>query len=225
MSNMSAVHGGVEAYILKAPMYFDGARYDYVGALPVNPEAKILEIGCSNGATGALALSRGKCGVYCGVEISDRAAEIARQRITSVVQGDIEKIDLPWEPDTFDVLVLSEVLEHLVDPWTTLRKLRRAVKSGALVFASSPNVCQYRVLAMLLRGDWTLTDFGVMDRTHLRWFTPNTYAAMFASSGYVVDSVGELVPLGVMARLVNRATLGHLRHLFVRQIDLRAHCP
>ncbi len=225
MSNLSAVDNAVGAYASKALTYFSGARYDYVGALPVNPDAKILEVGCGNGGSGALALSQGKCGTYCGVEICDGPAEIARARITTVIHGDIEEIELPWEPRTFDVLILSEVLEHLVDPWRTLRKLRPAIKAGGLVFASSPNVSQYRVLAMLLRGDWTLTDCGVMDRTHLRWFTPKTYAGLFAASGYVVDSVHELMPFGVMARLANLATMGRLRHLFVRQINLRAHCP
>jgi 2-polyprenyl-3-methyl-5-hydroxy-6-metoxy-1,4-benzoquinol methylase len=219
------VHGGVEAYSTKAAEYFANARADYVAELPPNIHAKILEVGCGDGGTGVLALSKGKCAFYCGVEIFQAAADKARERITEVLVGDIEKLDLPWDPGTFDALILSEVLEHLIDPWATLRKIRPLMKPGGLVFASSPNVAHHRLVTMLLRGDWSLTDVGVMDRTHLRWFTPKTYAAMFESCGYTVDSLLELSPLSKKARVASALTLGRLRHVFIRQIDLRAHCP
>lgn len=214
---------GPQAYSAKDTGYFSGARFDYIARLPKNPNARILEIGCADGATGAHALSEGKCGVYCGVELFPDAAEKARQKINDVVLGNIEEIELPWAPGTFDVLILSEVLEHLADPWATLRKLRPLLKANGLAFASSPNVSHYRIIKMLLSGEWTLADRGVMDRTHLRWFTPKSYRELFTSSGYVVDSVQELVPLGARARAVNFLTLGRFKHLFVRQITLMAH--
>lgn len=218
-------HGGIEAYSAKASGYFAAARYDYVAELPPNRNAKILEIGCGEGETGALALSEGKCGFYCGVEICRKAAQKAKEKISQVLLGDIEKLELLWQPATFDVLILSEILEHLVDPWRTLRKIRPLMKAGGLVFASSPNVSHYRVISMLLRGEWTLTDFGVMDRTHLRWFTPKTYAELFESCGYCVDLVRELTPLSKKARVANVLMFGRLQHLFISQINLKAHCP
>jgi SAM-dependent methyltransferase len=107
--------------------------------------------------------------------------------------GDIEVIDLPWSPATFDALIMSEVLEHLRDPWETLRKLQPLLKPGGRVFASSPNVANQRILRMLIDGRWRLDDSGPMDATHLQWFTPSTYAAMFATCSFVVDSVGPVV--------------------------------
>jgi 2-polyprenyl-3-methyl-5-hydroxy-6-metoxy-1,4-benzoquinol methylase len=216
--------GGAEAYSSKTAAYFAGARQDYVAELPRNASARVLEIGCSDGGTGSFALSEGKCGFYCGVEISERAAAMARERISEVVVGDIEKLDLPWGEGTFDVLILSEIVEHLVDPWAALRKLRPLMKPGSLVFASSPNVSHYGVISMLLRGEWNLTDFGLLDRTHLRWFTPKTYREAFESCGYSVDRVRELRLFGKKVRAVNLVTFGRFRHLFMTQIDLRAHC-
>jgi 2-polyprenyl-3-methyl-5-hydroxy-6-metoxy-1,4-benzoquinol methylase len=213
----------MEAYSAKAAEYFANARVDYVAELPPNPSAKILEIGCGEGGTGAIALSEGKCGFYCGVEIFQKAAAKARERISQVLVGDVEKLELPWAPRTFDVLILSEVLEHLTDPWTTLQRLHPLLKPGGLVFASSPNVSHYRVVVMLLRGEWNLADSGIMDRTHLRWFTPKTYWALFESTGYRVNSVRELSPLTRKAQVVVRLSFGHLKHLFISQIDLRAH--
>ena len=83
-------------YDLKDDSYFAMARNDYVAELPANPEAAILEIGCSNGATGALALAEGRCGRYCGVELFEEPAAVARERLTEVVVGDVEELELPW---------------------------------------------------------------------------------------------------------------------------------
>jgi 2-polyprenyl-3-methyl-5-hydroxy-6-metoxy-1,4-benzoquinol methylase len=213
------------AYTAKPPMYFQGARPDYVSALPANSQARILEIGCGEGGTGYLALKEGRCRTYCGVELMPSAAEKAKQRITEVVIGNIEEIGLPWASDSFDALILSEVLEHLVDPWALLKKMWPLLKPGGMVFASSPNVSNHRIIRMLLRGEWNLTEMGVMDKTHLRWFTPHSYQAMFESCGYVVDSVGPGGTLSLKAKLLSALTLGWLRNFFIMQIDLRAHRP
>ena len=215
---------GVEAYSFKNAAYFAGARHDYVSELPRNVSGKILEVGCANGMTGALALSEGKCGYYCGIEICEGPAENAKSKINEVLLGNVETLELPWDPGTFDALILSEVLEHLVDPWTALRKLRPLLKSGALVFASSPNISYYRVISMLAGGKWTLTDFGPMDRTHLRWFTPDAYRNLFESCNYHVDGVREHQPLGKKAQVIDLLTFGRFKYLFIEQIDLRAHC-
>lgn len=216
--------GGIEAYPLKNEAYFAGARHDFVAELPQNARGKILEVGCASGLTGALALSEGKCGHYCGIEVCQMPAENAKYRINEVLIGNVETLELPWAPGTFDALILSEVIEHLVDPWTTLRKLHPYLKSGGLVFASSPNISYYRVVWMLLGGKWTLTDFGPMDRTHLRWFTPSAYRELFESCNYQVDDVREHQSLGKKAQVIDRLTFGRFKHLFMEQIDLRAHC-
>jgi 2-polyprenyl-3-methyl-5-hydroxy-6-metoxy-1,4-benzoquinol methylase len=217
------VRGG--GYDLKDTSYFAMAREDYVAALPDSEEASILEVGCSNGATGALALEQRKCVRYCGVELFEGPAAAARARLTEVVQGDVEEIELPWPPESFDALILSEVLEHLRDPWAVLARLRDLLRPGALVFASTPNVAHREIILMLLRGRWELRSYGALDATHLRWFTPSSLRAAFEAAGYVVDSVGPLGPLGPGSRIVDRALRGHARHLWHRQIDLRAHVP
>ncbi len=215
-------NSGLEAYSAKTPAYFTGARRDYVSELPLNPNANILEIGCGEGGTGLLALSEGRCKSYCGVEICKEVAERAQPRISQIVIGNVEELELPWQPESFDALILSEVLEHLVDPWRVLRKLHPLLKPGALVFASSPNVAHYKTITMLVRGQWALDDMGRMDRTHLRWFTPKTYKELFESCGFTVNSLRELLPLRPKARLFLFFSLGHLRHLFMAQMDVRA---
>src|SRR5690606_3738400 len=117
-----------------------GERRDIIDRLPRDPSRRILEIGCGDGATGAYARAQGKCGEYVGVALFPAAAELARKAIDEVHVGDIENFDPPWPDQHFDVLIASEVFEHLVDPWKVLRRLRRLLPPGGLVFASSPNI-------------------------------------------------------------------------------------
>ena len=159
-------------YAGKPRAYFSAARSDFVRQLPRDPEAAILEIGCGTGATGALALSQGRCGHYVGVELFESAAEEARTVLSEVVTGDVETMTFDWQPASFDAIILSEVLEHLVEPGRTLRNLARFVRPGGIVMASSPNVSHWRVIGELVNGRFNLDDRGVFDRTHLRWFTP-----------------------------------------------------
>ncbi len=209
------------AYANKGAAYFGSERADYVAELP--PRAHVLEIGCGSGATGVSALSQGRAASYRGVELEPSAGMDAAAQLTEVIVGDVEAIDLPWSPGSFDALILSEVLEHLRDPWATLRKLRPLLKSGALIYASSPNVAHQRIIRMLIGGDWRLEKEGPMDETHLRWFTPSSYAAMFTECGYAVDTVQPLSPLTKKQRMISAFT--RRPYLFWWQIDLRAHVP
>lgn len=212
----------VQSYDAKADEYFGGVREDIVARLPDNPSARILEVGCARGGTGALALERGKCAEYVGVELHEPSASEARSRLTDVLAGDIEAIDLPFPPESFDAVIASEVFEHLVDPWKVVEKLARHLKPGGLFFASSPNISHYRVIGQLIRGRWRHTDVGVMDRTHLRWFTPEAYAKMFIDAGFEIRSIGPLVPSGGRVRMLNALTRNAFRHVFWVQIDLMA---
>ena len=212
------------SYDHKAEDYFAGARRDFIEILPRSGSASILEIGCGTGDTGALALRDQRCARYCGVELVPEVAEQATSKLSEVVVGDIERIRLPWDPGSFDALIMSEVLEHLADPWTVLRRLRPLMRPGALVLASSPNVSHGSVIWGLVRGEFTLTDEGLMDRTHLRWFTPSSYRQMFEDCGFVVDRAFALNRQERLARLVDFLSRGRLSHLFWYQTNVHGHC-
>lgn len=210
------------SYATKPAHYFAGARADFVEDLPDSSTASILEVGCGSGSTGRLAIARGKCARYCGIELNLQAASAAAHELHEVVHGNVETVELPWAPEQFDALIMSEVLEHLVDPWSTLRKLHPLLKPGGVVIAGSPNVAHYRVIVMLLRGDWQLNDSGLMDRTHLRWFTPRTYERLFIETGYEVLSTILIGQDGLKARIASRLLFGRLDWLWARQIKVKA---
>lgn len=211
-----------ELYELKGPTYYTGVRSDWVNFLPVNKEARLLEIGCGTGDTGQYAITQDRCGFAVGIELNERAAETARTKLSEVICGNIETIPLPFKGQTFDLLFMSEVLEHLVDPWGVLRKLRPFMKPGALIFASSPNVSNFKVLRMQIIGDWALKTHGVMDKTHLRWFTPRSYRRMFEECGYQVTHVGAVEKFSFKKTVLSKLTLGKLDHLLIVQINIVA---
>jgi 2-polyprenyl-3-methyl-5-hydroxy-6-metoxy-1,4-benzoquinol methylase len=212
-------------YERKPAEYFSGARADWISLLPENLEAKILEIGCGAGGTGALAIHERKCGWFAGIELMESPAKRAREVLSEVLCGNVETIHFPWKEQTFDVLFMSEVLEHLADPWEALRRLKSLLKPGALVFASSPNVAHFSTIKMLLSGRWDLGDWGMRDRTHLRWFTPKSFRDLFQACGFKVDDVRPHVALRWKSRLAVALMLGRGSHLFHQQIDLQAHVP
>ena len=119
-------------YLAKHEQYFAGVRLEFIKDLPDDADAAILEIGCGSGGTGRLAIASGKCAKYCGVELNLHAAKAAAQHLHEVIQGDVEMLQLPWPPGCFDAIIMSEVLEHLVDPWSTLRRLYPLLKPGGL---------------------------------------------------------------------------------------------
>ncbi len=211
----------VTAYEGKATTYFSNARSDFVRLLPRDTSARVLEIGCGTGATGALAMARGRAGHYVGVELMENVAAQAREVLPEVHVGDVERMEFDWQPAAFDALILSEVLEHLVEPGRLLRRLARYVRPGGMVLASSPNIAHWKVLRELANGRFNLADQGVFDRTHLRWFTPATFVGMFEEAGFRVDHVGPVNPFSPRVELISRWTSGRFDHLFMTQISIQ----
>lgn len=209
-------------YAVKPASYFSNARADFVDRLPRDPSAQILEVGCGNGATGVLALSEGCCGRYVGVELFEGAAAEAREVLSEVVTGNVETLEFSWQPASFDAMIFSEVLEHLVEPGKTLRRLARFVRPGGMLLASSPNVAHWRVIRELAMGRFNLEDQGVFDRTHLRWFTPETFAGLAESAGFQVEELGPVTPFSSRTELISRLTGGRFDHLFMTQIAMVA---
>ena len=210
------------AYQSKDQRYFAGARDDMIAELPFDPTASILEIGCGSGETGALALERGRAQRYVGIELMAEPAVVAAGRLSRVIVGDVEEIDMDFQPAEFDGLILSEVLEHLRDPEALLASLHRFVRPQGVVLASSPNVAHWKVLRELIAGRFPQADRGVFDRTHLRWFTPESFAAMFERAGYSVVSIRPVRRFSARQRLISRLSGGRLDHLVMSQISLAA---
>lgn len=153
-----------------------------------NNLSRVVEVGCSSGS-----LAKAYVGVnpdcqYTGIEIDAEYAEVARQFCSEVVLGNIEHFD---EESFFrlfpsDCWIFADVLEHLYDPWSLLKRIRSQLAPDALIIACIPNAQHWFIQASLNSGLFRYQDSGLMDRTHIRWFTRITMFEMFESSGFKI---------------------------------------
>jgi SAM-dependent methyltransferase len=159
-----------------------------VDAVPAR--ARTLDVGCATGYLAAELRGRG-CEVF-GVEADPAAATVARDRCAEVVVGDVEAAacrETLGALGPFDALVCGDVLEHLRDPWETLRFLVTLLAPGGRAVLSVPNVAHWTGRRALLRGRFPYAEHGLFDRTHLRFFTRASAHALAHASGLRV--VGE----------------------------------
>lgn len=186
----------------ESKLFFDKQRHDYFSnprkdILPLLPDniQKVLEIGCGQGATLQWIQTIRDCEKVVGVELFPEAVAIAKNRLDSVIQGNIENMELPFEDNEFELILCLDVLEHLVDPWDVLNKLAALLKPGGSLISSIPNVKHYKViLPLLFLGRWNYVDSGILDKTHLRFFTRKTAIGLIESSGLRVDKMYTLGP-------------------------------
>ena len=142
---------------------------------------RVLDLGCAAGGLAALLKQRGPVEVV-GVEHDAAYAAAARARCDRVVHADVEALD-PAELGRFDCLVAADVLEHLVDPWTTLRRYAELLEPHGTAVVSLPNVAHWSTYAALARGTWPRNPEGIHDATHLRWFTLRDARELLAQAG------------------------------------------
>ncbi len=171
--------------------YADNPRMELMGLLDF-PFRDVLEIGCGGGATGAAIKREHHAVKYFGVELDPDAVTSARRVLDRVVRGDIERMsledyDIPKQG--FDLIIIADVLEHLYDPWKVLRMLREYLRPGGAVVASIPNTQNIRLVRNLVQGFWTYSEHGLLDATHIRFFTLTEIGKLFNGSGFVIDQL------------------------------------
>lgn len=157
---------------------------------------RVLEVGCATGYFTKVLAERG-CKVI-GMEIEPEAAKLAEQWAERVVVGNADDSE-PWDlvdDESFDVITFGDVLEHLRDPLIVLRRAVTKLKPAGFIVTSLPNIAHGDVRLSLLRGAFRYSDTGLLDRTHVRFFTLETVRELLAEAGLVVvDSQRVVVPL------------------------------
>ena len=155
----------------------------------VGGHKSVLDVGCATGYL-AQALAQRGCTVS-GIEMDPTAAAIAEPLLDQLVVGDLSTLDLAesFGERRFEVIVLGDVLEHLVEPEVVLRRLIGLLAPGGAFVISIPNVAHGSVRLMSLLGRWEYRDRGLLDRTHLRFFTRASLRDLLRSAGLVATQV------------------------------------
>ena len=169
----------------------------YVGPRPdllalMSPDwSRALDVGCAEGALGSALKGDNPDGKITGIELDPDMASVARSRLDRVLSVDAMTAldDLTAAGEEFDLVCCGDVLEHLEDPWTALRKIRALCPRGEVV-VSLPNIGHWTTLfSLAVRGYWPYRDRGIHDRTHLRFFARNNLRELFRGAGFTDISI------------------------------------
>jgi len=179
--------------MLDAEVHMHTLKPDYapVGLLEMvaSPPARILDVGCFCGGSGRWLKARfPHCGIS-GIEMLDSAAAIAAEAYDHVITGPIEQIDFAANgltPGSMDAIIAADVLEHLYNPWKALQRLRPLLAPGGAIYISVPNIRNLNILVGLAKGHWNYAGAGILDITHIRFFTRAQAVEMLEQTGWKV---------------------------------------
>jgi SAM-dependent methyltransferase len=158
---------------------------------PILPDrmGSVLEVGCGTGATMSWLRSNRPVDYAMGVEIVPEMAAEARSVFDKVICSNIEAAQLALDR-RFDVVIALDVLEHLVDPWTSVRKLSNLLADDGFFLASIPNAAHWTLaFPLFFHGSWDYKPDGILDKTHLRFFSEETARSLFEDNNFTFEQL------------------------------------
>jgi 2-polyprenyl-3-methyl-5-hydroxy-6-metoxy-1,4-benzoquinol methylase len=173
-------------YSDKKNEYFESTRPEIQNFLPIKIK-RLLDVGCGGGMVSWTAKQRLGIEYIAGIEVFEEAAKKAGERLDKVLVGDLESIDLDFPEGYFDCILCADSLEHMTDPWKALNKLTRYLDKEGRMVVSLPNIQNIIPLSKIIFNRLEYSDDGILDRTHLKFFTLHTMQKMFSDAGLIIE--------------------------------------
>ncbi|UCF15476.1 MAG: class I SAM-dependent methyltransferase [Phycisphaerales bacterium] len=187
--------------------YYKQRRPEMLKYVPASVK-RTLDLGCAAGNFSELIKTEYDAECW-GVEMDHQAAQIASTKLDKIIAADVTQCleDLP--DNYFDCVICNDILEHLADPFGLLIDLKKKMTVDGIVIASFPNIRYCRILFdLVMRGNWDYKEHGILDKTHLRFFTHNSILKMFPALGYELLTIEGLEPdPSALSRLVKFVNL------------------
>ena len=200
--------------------YYARAR-TWPSIFDIRSGTKILDVGCGKGNLGAY-LQTTYGSEVTGLEIIKDNFHVASTVLHEAHLGDIESMDMSVLGSRFDYVIFSDSLEHMLDPKAVLERVRDLMAENGHLLISMPNIRNFRVTIPLVFSDqWDYQDEGLLDRTHLRFFTCTSICKLIEQCGYKVEQVRFDLPLSSKVGVLNMLTVGLFRrhltsHYFIK---------
>jgi 2-polyprenyl-3-methyl-5-hydroxy-6-metoxy-1,4-benzoquinol methylase len=212
----------MESTVHKDPtsIYYNMLKSYIIQAIPDGSNV-ILDLGCASGQLGKELRRMHKLKELVGVELFAPAARQAAAYYDVIHEGDVEELELPYI-EYFDFVVCSDILEHLRDPWSVINKINRYMKTGGILITVVPNLRYWRILRdLVLSGNFEYADAGILDKTHLRFFTKASFLNILEDNNYKVI-LKDMVIDGPKQSIFNKFTLGLFEDFLGSQIYVKA---
>lgn len=201
--------------------YYSRPRDDLFRLIPKTPGLKVLEVGCGEGQFGRRLKEHGQ--IVYGIEINPSAAKVAEAVLDHVYVGNVEEYEFNVRDEFFDIIIFGDVLEHLIDPWGLLSKIKRYLAKDGIIISSIPNVQYFPILWDLIRGRFQYRTHGILDKSHLRFFTAMQVRKLFSEAGYEIIENPHFFPYKKrwaqnLAAVLDFLSFGTLRNYLIGQI-------
>lgn len=204
----------------KDSWYYNVEKSQIASLIPQGPHV-VFDLGCGTGLLGRRLLEQKKAKEVIGAEIFRPAAEEAERCYSKVHCGDVEDSEFSYE-EHFDFVICGDILEHLRDPWSMLLSIHKWLKSNGKIICSIPNIRYWRIITELsLGGMWEYRDAGILDRTHLRFFTRSSFSEALQEAYFEIEST-QIIIRGPKKSTFNVLTLGLLKEFLGTQIIFTA---
>ncbi|WP_445718537.1 class I SAM-dependent methyltransferase [Flavobacterium sp.] len=207
----------------KSKSYFSNIRHDLLELLNESDKnLKVMEIGAAYGETLYYLKNKGIASEVVGVDIyEDKINKENYKNIDRFIFGNIEDIDFPEYYNYFDLILLPDVLEHLIEPKKVLSKVHKYLKQDGVIFVSMPNVRHYSALnKIFIKGDFGYEESGIFDTTHLRFYCRKNIKELLESSGFkTIIEQGSIKNYrgNSITKIINKITFGIFEEFFSYQ--------
>lgn len=209
--------------IVFKPDLLNPAHIDRQSVLLFSNNSRVLEIGCATGFMGEFLIMHKECHVV-GVEIGKEEAVQARKKLHKVIGGNIEDektIQRIKALNKFDVIFASAVIEHLKDPWSALRNWKSFLKKNGFLVITTSNIAHWSIRLQLLTGKFNYQEYGILDNTHLHFFTMETFKKLVTDCGYKIEYF-SIDPVGGGIPRISKILSKFWPNLFAYQMLIKA---
>lgn len=201
--------------------YYENTRPELAARVP-SSALTILDVGCGTGRLGEMLKAMVPGRRVFGIEVIPDIAVKAELVLDRVVQGDVQTMGPPFPPSSIDCMIFADVLEHLPEPASVLRRFSLMLKPSGIVLCSIPNMRHYTAIHRLVARGWSYDDFGLFDRTHLRFFSRRSMHTLLEESGYTDICSAPRIVASRKMRLLNALAAGRLEEFLALQYILQA---
>lgn len=207
---------------MKPTWYYNCSRHEIIDFLPKSV-TRLLDIGCGTGYFGKSVKEKLQCETH-GIEYEEDVAAKAKKNIDMVYTGDCIKI-LPSLNEHFDCVTMLDALEHIQDHEMALRSIHNMIDKNCTLVISIPNILFIRVLAdLLIHKDFRYQDSGILDKTHVRFFTKKSISRLLDDVGFKIERIEGINPTLYkrLFNILNVLTLGHFSESRYQQLVIVA---